>query len=68
MNHNNNNQFVYKTEICKEHYDFLAFLRIILIWLGAISLIMALLLFMAYNWNELGKFYKFLIVEAVMEV
>jgi uncharacterized membrane protein len=47
-------------------YDFLVFLRMILIWIGTISLIIALLFFVAYNWNELGSFFKFFIVETVL--
>ena len=47
-------------------YDFLVFLRMLLIWIGSISLMLALLFFTAYNWNELGRFFKFLIIEAIM--
>ena len=49
-------------------YEFLVFLRTLLVWVGAISLIMALLFFMAFNWGELGRFAKFIIVESVMLV
>jgi len=47
-------------------YEFLVFLRTLLVWVGAISLIMSLLFFMAFNWGELGHFTKFMIVESIM--
>ena len=49
-------------------HEFLAYLRMLLVWVGAISLIMALLFFMAFNWNEFGRFSKFIMVEIVMTV
>ena len=47
-------------------HGFLSFLRLILIWVGALSLVMALLLFMAFNWQDLGRFSKFMMVEVSM--
>jgi len=46
--------------------NFFIFLRLVLLWIGALSLIIALLMFMALNWDELGKFAKFLMVELSM--
>jgi uncharacterized membrane protein len=63
MNYKNQN------ELAKLHPtqgEFLEFLRNTLVWIGAISLIMSLLFFMAFNWEGMGKFAKFLMVEVVM--
>jgi len=46
--------------------NFFIFLRLVLLWVGALSLIIALMMFMALNWDELGKFTKFLMVELSM--
>ncbi len=37
-----------------------------MLWVGALSLVISLLFFMAYNWNELGRIFKFFIVESFM--
>lgn len=44
----------------------LSFVRLVLIWVGAMSLVIALLLFIAYNWQDFGRFSKFLMVEVSM--
>jgi len=52
--------------VTSQSYDFFVFLRLVLVWIGALSLIISLLMFMALNWAELGKFAKFLMVEGSM--
>jgi uncharacterized membrane protein len=54
---------VHVSGIAPTKYDFLVFTRMVLLWVGAIALVMALLMFMAYNWDDLGRFAKFIIVE-----
>jgi len=49
--------------IVQSKYALLVFTRMLLLWVGAIALVMALLLFMAYNWGDLGRFAKFIMVE-----
>jgi len=49
--------------IAPTKYDFLVFMRMALLWVGAIALVMSLLMFMAYNWDDLGRFAKFIMVE-----
>lgn len=39
---------------------------LLLLWLGALSLAFASLFFIAYNWEEMGRFAKFGMVEALM--
>ena len=46
--------------------EFLNFLKIVLVWLGATALVLALLFFMAFNWHELGRISKFMMIEAIM--
>ncbi len=43
--------------------DWRAFLDALLLWSGAVALAAALAFFIAHNWNELGKFAKFGLVE-----
>ena len=52
--------------VTSQSYDFFVFLRLVLVWIGALSLIISLLMFMALNWAELGKFAKFIMVEGSM--
>lgn len=42
------------------------FIEKILLWFGALSLVLAMMFFMAYNWTELGHFAKFALVEGLM--
>ena len=42
------------------------FLDNLLLWLGALALAFAILFFIAYNWNEIGRFAKFGLVEMAM--
>lgn len=42
------------------------FIDRLLLWVGALALAFAVLFFVAYNWNELGRFAKFGMVEALM--
>jgi len=63
---NNMDEVLALSNLHPSQNDFLFFVRNTLLWVGAISLIMSLLFFMAFNWNELGRFAKFLLVEAVM--
>ena len=42
------------------------FIDRLLLWLGALALAFAVLFFVAYNWNELGRFAKFGMVEALI--
>ena len=53
-------------EMTCQRDNFFIFLRLVLLWIGALSLIIALMMFMALNWDELGKFTKFLMVELSM--
>jgi len=38
----------------------------LLLWLGGLALAFAVMFFVAYNWNELGRFARFAMVEALM--
>lgn len=40
------------------------FIGRLLLWLGALALAFAVMFFVAYNWNEIGRFAKFGLVEA----
>jgi uncharacterized membrane protein len=42
------------------------FLDRLLLWLGGLALAFAALFFVAYNWNEIGRFAKFAMVEAAI--
>ena len=42
------------------------FLDQLLLWLGGLSLAVAVLFFIAYNWQDLGRFAKFGLVEGLM--
>lgn len=42
------------------------FIDAILLWLGGLALSFAVLFFIAYNWNEIGHFAKFAMVEGMM--
>lgn len=42
------------------------FIDKLLLWFGVISLVVAILFFMAYNWNEMGVFFKFALVETFL--
>src|SRR5437870_12750730 len=42
-----------------------AFLDRLLLWSGAVALAAAVVFFIAHNWNDLGKFAKFGLVEAL---
>src|SRR2546422_9129997 len=43
-----------------------AFLDRLLLWSGAVALAAAVVFFIAHNWNDLGKFAKFGLVEALV--
>jgi len=42
------------------------FINKVLLWFGALSIVFAILFFIAYNWSELGRFGKFALVEGVL--
>jgi len=46
--------------------DWRAFLDALLLWSGAVALGAAVIFFIAHNWNELGKFAKFGLVELLV--
>jgi uncharacterized membrane protein len=35
-------------------------------WSGTVTFLLSIILFIAYNWEELGKFYKFVLVETIL--
>ncbi len=42
------------------------FLDRLLLWMGTVLLASGLILFLAYNWNDLGRFTKFSLVEGLV--
>jgi uncharacterized membrane protein len=48
--------------------DWRGFLDRLLLWSGAVALGAALVFFIAYNWDDLGRFAKFALVEALVAV
>ncbi len=44
----------------------ITFLSKLMLWLGGLSIALAGLFFIAYNWNELGRFSKFAMVEVTI--
>lgn len=42
------------------------FIKFLLITLGLLSLAFGVVFFFAYNWNDLGRFYKFLILQVLL--
>ncbi|MCW8932291.1 MAG: DUF2157 domain-containing protein [Gammaproteobacteria bacterium] len=46
--------------------DWKHFIDSILLWFGGLALSFSMLFFIAYNWNEIGRFAKFAMVESVM--
>jgi uncharacterized membrane protein len=48
------------------HAEWGAFLGRLTLWLGTIALAAALIFFLAFNWDDLGRFAKFALVEAAI--
>src|SRR5437899_4116025 len=48
--------------------DWRVFLDRLLLWSGAVALAAAVVFFIAHNWNDLGKYAKFGLVEALIVV
>jgi uncharacterized membrane protein len=47
-------------------FEWAAFLARLTLWLGTIALAAALVFFLAFNWDELGRFAKFALVETAI--
>ena len=45
-----------------------AFLDALLLWSGAVALAAAMVFFIAHNWNELGRYAKFALVEVPLAI
>jgi len=48
--------------------DWIMFFEQLFLWLAGISFISGIGFFIAYNWNEFGKFFKFLLIEGLMVI
>ena len=46
--------------------DWQGFVKLLLLWLGGLAIAVSVMFFIAYNWDELGRFAKFGMVEALM--
>ena len=55
-------------QITPDFKDWKHFIDAILLWLGGLALSFAVLFFIAYNWNEIGRFARFAMVEVAMVV
>jgi len=53
-------------KITPDDHDWKHFVDSMLLWLGGLALSFSVLFFIAYNWNEMGRFAKFAMVEGVM--
>ena len=52
------------TKVTPDGKRWRAFIDHILLWLGGLSLAFAVMFFIAYNWQDIGRFAKFGMVEA----
>lgn len=54
------------TKITPEPKDWRSFIDDLLLWLGGLALAFAAMFFIAYNWDEIGRFAKFGMVEVLI--
>src|SRR5262252_8878336 len=52
--------------VLPERRDWRAFLDRLLLWSGAVALAAAVVFFVAHNWNDLGRYAKFGLVELLV--
>ena len=56
------------TKLFPDGKEWLRFLDQLLLWLGGLAIAFSAMFFIAYNWDDLGRFAKFGIVEALIVV
>jgi uncharacterized membrane protein len=54
------------TKVLPDGKAWLAFINQLLLWLGGLAIAFAAMFFFAYNWNDMSRFAKFGMVEALM--
>jgi len=59
-------QALVTTKLAPTHTEWKNFLANTLLWLGALALCSSALFFIAYNWDEMGRFAKFALVEILL--
>lgn len=56
------------TQVHPDRSHWRAFISNLLLWLGSLALAFALMFFIAYNWDNLGRFAKFALVQAFIAI
>ncbi len=62
----NINQALIASHITPQHADWKQFISNLLLLLGALAIACSVVFFIAYNWDDLSRFAKFALVEALM--
>ena len=60
------NQALQLSDVTPTPQRWLKFINQLLAWFGGLALMFSVLFFVAYNWHEMGKFAKFLLVEVLI--
>ena len=53
-------------KIAPDGEDWRSFIDHLLLWIGGLALAFAVMFFIAYNWNNIGRFIKFAMVEGII--
>src|SRR5690606_10458075 len=56
------------TQVHPDRSHWRAFISNLLLWLGSLALAFALMFFIAYNWDNLGRFAKFALVQSFIAI
>ncbi len=63
---NKTSEVLMSTSVIPNGLQWRAFIENLLMWLGGLSLAFSLMFFIAYNWEAMGRFAKFALVEAAI--